>query len=638
MSKIIITIDGNCARIENKRPRFAEYNIEQILLDDLEENKIYKSTVPLSKDADRDRILYFEKCGETVAGEERKDLYFLAYGDGGSLKYAKGFPEDLLKKLVAFKNKILKLHLGKERLVLWITGYIVNKYKNIEIESQHITVSEKIEKRVDFKMTAAVLGKIKRMFPFYIRRVSLPIAPLFENAETIDNVVWLELKMMGRNVPYGLSKRKLGVRSSRNYFAPIARKIRDGFMLFVRRNGKGNIVLVTRRLEEYEKTFQYRFWESVPVSWILYQSGKFVRKVSKKPVNIYFEKESMKAEEGAFEVFDLACGEHSSKNYFIIGETSDDYERLKGHKNVVKKYSPKYYWLLYRADSAITTEAPAHANILRSGNKYIRLRNIQMQFIFLQHGVTYMKCHGNTSAFIRGKEAEPQYIFVGSKKERDIVSDMLRLPEERIFITGLPIFSTIKYRHITQESEDYAAIMLTFKPYEERLDDFENSAYYRTILDLYAILKKYLPEDKILLAAHPRIYYLLETTSLKERIWTGPVSSMLEKAKLLITDYSSVAYNSFYQGAGVLFYQEDLAEYEAICGTLIPNEDEYIGMRAFNLEMFEEKIKQVIQNGKIQLQEARTKEQEEVYKGINSFCDGKNVERIYQTLKDKNMI
>lgn len=672
MSKIIIEVEGNRARIENRRSRFEEYNTQEIILDELIRNKVYRSGVRISKEEDKNKVFYFEKCeqmleeaeenGEAEEAEEngiseeaeeaeeteesegtgeakeRADTYFLVYADGQVLKYTMGSPEVLLKKLIPFKNKIWKLHLGKNQLVLWIAGYIINKYKNIEMGSQRITVGEKIGKAADFKVTTGVLGKIKRMLPCYMQRISLPLDSLLENVEAINNAVWFELNMLGIDVRYGLSKRKRRVLSSKKYFAPVARKIVDGFMMFVRRNKKGNIVLVTRPVDPYEKTLRYRFWESSPVSWLLYQSGRVFRKISKKPVNIYFEKESMKAEEGAFEVFDLACRERSSENYFIIGENTSDYERLKGHKNIVKKYSPKYYWILYRANSAITTEAPAHMNILRSGNKYIRLRNVLIQFVFLQHGVTYMKRHGRASAFVRGREAEPKYIFVGSEKERDIVCDMLRLPEERIFVTGLPIFSTVKYCHITQESEDYVAIMLTFKPYEERLDDFENSGYYHSILNLYGIVKKYISEDKILLAAHPRIHYLLETTSLKERIWTEPISAMLEKAKLLITDYSSVAYNSFYQGAGVLFYQEDLEEYEAICGKLIPNEDEYIGMRAFNLEMFEEEIKHIIREGKIQLSAARTEEQEKVYDSINSFCDGKNAERIYQTLKEQNLI
>ena len=337
-------------------------------------------------------------------------------------------------------------------------------------------------------------------------------------------------------------------------------------------------------------------------------------------------------------MFSLAQKCDTSKNYFIIDGTSEDFEKIKTNPNVIRKYSPKYYWVLYRAGAIISTEAAAHLNILRSSNHYLRTKMIEYKFIFLQHGVTYMKCHGPTSAFVRGREAEPNYIFAGSQKERDVIVDMLRLPEENVIITGLPIFSTIEYGHIGQESDDFVTIMLTFKPYEERLDSFENSEYYRAVIDLYNIVKGYIPEEKILVVAHPRIHYLLEKTDMRDRMWNKPISQVLKITKLLVTDYSSVAYNSFYQGAGVVFYQQDIKEYEEICGKLIPSEEEYIGYRAFDLKEFDQIIKKIIIDGKINLQAARTQQHQKNYKGINAYSDGKNVERIFEELKKRKLI
>ena len=125
---------------------------------------------------------------------------------------------------------------------------------------------------------------------------------------------------------------------------------------------------------------------------------------------------------------------------------------------------------------------------------------------------------------------------------------------------------------------------------------------------------------------------------MKDRMWDRPISQVLEITKLMITDYSSVAYNSFYQGAAVLFYQEDLAEYEKICGSLIPADEEYIGLRAFNLEEFEEMIRRLIPNQRIVMKEARTDEHERNYKSINEFHDGKNVDRIFQKLVELKLI
>ncbi|EOS25715.1 hypothetical protein C806_01842 [Lachnospiraceae bacterium 3-1] len=660
MSQIEIKEENGRLTIYNHRKRKNELDMEEIDLSELIQNKVYGSYVKATKDEDSSRVLYFEpyeedlETGEVQSGDEQEEKqaeidpeadifpkdereYILVYSVNKKIKYTKGAPEIILKRLLPFKIKILSLRMNKRRLSICMVGYFINAYSNLQIGTQNVC-ADNVCSKCEFPITDQKTNIIKMIMRGAIQKIKMGMDEIVDSVSTIDKNISAEIEVNGIKIPYGLPKRKWRVKVSKKYFAPIAKIIRDGFMIFVRRNARGNIVLVTRMADEYETTGKYRFWESKIVSRFLYYCGKIVSNFSKKQVNLYFEKETMKAEEGTYEVFSLASENQTSDNYFIIDPKSEDYERICQDKNVVLKYSPKYYWLVYRANNVITTEAPAHLNILRSGNKYIRFRMIELKFVFLQHGVTYMKCHGPTSAFVAGREAEPEYIFVGSEKERDVVVDMLRIPEERVLITGLPIFSTIPYKHITAESEDFVTIMLTFKPYEERLDNFEKSRYYHAIIELYDILKNYVPEEKILIVAHPRIQYLLETTSLKERMWNRPISQVLEITKLMITDYSSVAYNSFYQGAAVLFYQEDIEEYEEVCGNLIPRDEEYIGLRAFDLQEFEDILGQIIQNQKIVLDVARTKEHEENYNSINEFHDGKNVERIYEKLAELKLV
>ena len=194
-----------------------------------------------------------------------------------------------------------------------------------------------------------------------------------------------------------------------------------------------------------------------------------------------------------------------------------------------------------------------------------------------------MKNLGINSTFSKQKEGESNYMVVSSEKERDVVVEMLGYDEEQLIKTGLGMYSKIEYNHINQKSDNIVTIMLTWKPYEEQLYDFEKSSYYKNVVDIYNMLAKYMKKDNIIIIGHPKAYSLLVNTGLKNSLWNKPISKALEKTKLLITDYSSVCYNSFYQGAGVIFYQEDLEKYEAENGKLIPNNDEYIGKRAFNL-------------------------------------------------------
>ena len=88
----------------------------------------------------------------------------------------------------------------------------------------------------------------------------------------------------------------------------------------------------------------------------------------------------------------------------------------------------------------------------------------------------------------------------------------------------------------------------------------------------------------------------------------------------------------------MIFYQPDLKKYEEENGKLIPNDDEYIGYRVLNNNDLEKVLDKIIENKKIKLSEARTKEQEKIYETINEFHDGKNTERVLKKLKEEKII
>ena len=396
--------------------------------------------------------------------------------------------------------------------------------------------------------------------------------------------------------------------------------------------------LVKRLKEPVENTFKFRILESTIMSFFMYHLGKFLKNRRRKKINLYYEKFAGKAEEGVFD-FCKKCNEsETTNNYFVIDENSPDYERIKDNKFVVPKHSFKYYWLVYNSSHLISSDSPIHVNIVRSNNIYIRKALYENNFVFLQHGVTYLKAHQQNSPYGKGKEAEPAYMIVGSEKEKDVVCDMLNIYEENILNVGLPIFDTIEYEHINNETDDFITIMFTWKPYEEHLYDFRESSYYQDVVEIWNMLSRYIDKNKVCIIPHPKVFNLLMNTDMKDSVWQGPISEILKKSKLLITDYSSVAYNSFYQGSGVIFYQPDLKLYEQENGDLIPGNDEYIGERVFTIDELEDVIKETVIDGKINLDRVRTEEFKEIYKSINQFSDGKNMERLYDRLVQLKII
>lgn len=542
---------------------------------------------------------------------------------------ALGTPQEVYSKLIVAYSFSPHASINKSKLNIWINGYVYNPLK-INFDNLCLFVCDKNEKTINLNQSTEKFRK--RNFIFHkTQKITFDIADLlYENAKINCNI-YISLTVDGEKlffpVTYGLIKKK-----TRMNYVPFKSKYLSDYAIHLRKSMGGNLVFVRRLKEKQEFQLDFRIKESKIVSFVLYYLAKIYNLFAKKNVNLFYEKFASKAEEGAYNLFLEAKKRNTSESYYIIDSHSSDYEKIKNQEGVVVKFSWQYYWLLYVSSNFIATEAPIHINIIRSNNKYFRKSTFQKQFIFLQHGVTYLKCHDVNSPFVNGKEATPSYICVGSEKEKDIVSEMLNLYEEQILVTGLPVFSNIKWESMNESSKDIITVMLTWKPYEEYLTVFEESTYYKFTIGIYEMLKKYIPEDRIIIIPHPKIAHLMKNTKFKDNIWTEDISKALSVSKLLITDYSSVCYNSFYQGGGVVFFQPDLEYYEKVNGKLIPSEDEYIGFRTFNMEELEEVCSKGLVDKKIDLSYFRNRDFIDRYLTINEFTDGKNLERICQEL------
>ena len=640
MSKICVEFQDDVLTIRCVRTRMTPEDTETANVTGIEFGRKYRTNMPVRNKAQKNKIFYMEPV--QVAVKNPASLPILAEGtkDGPVLAvwsndkyiyYGYLLRSSVYKEIIKFSYKVLYLGLSRRYLSLWMIGYFQTG-SEIPIQGQRFYIESTM------KIDSALIPKWKLLLQHNFQHFKIPLESLLSEDTQINNMLNIMLNVNGLELDYRLGKKFRSIGANiRHYYAPYKSRYLKDFAIHVRRTDRGNFSIVKRPKEEVERGLRFKIMESRGISWLLYHLGKWWGKHGRN-VNLFYEKFSEKAEEGAFDLFLMARDSQSSRNYYIIDEHSEDYQRIRGEKNVVRKYSLKYYWLLYRVNYYISTEAPAHLNLLRSNNKYFRKSTCEHPFIFLQHGVTYLKCQGPTSTFVAGKEGEPQYIIVGSEKEKDAVCDMLKLPEERIWNTGLPIFSKIDYKHINQDSEDKAVIMLTWKTYEEHLQDFEQSEYYKNVIRIYQMLSRYLEPSKIIIVPHPKVVDLLARTDMKDSVWKKPISEVLGVTKLLVTDYSSVCYNVFYQGGGVVFYQPDLELYEMESGRLIPSDDEYIGARVFDPEALEEVLQNIIQDGRIILDKARTSEHEARYQSINEFSDGENLARIYRKLVKKKIV
>jgi hypothetical protein len=422
------------------------------------------------------------------------------------------------------------------------------------------------------------------------------------------------------------------------YYVPfsVRRDFKHSRCVHLRRTSTGRLVIVRRKLEPIERTVRFRFLESRIFSLALSAAARIANVFTNRKTIIFYEKFAEKAEEGTFELFQNVRRLPGCRPYFVIDTASPDFKRIQDHADsgVVAKFSLRYYWLLYRATVFIGTEIPTHLNILRSNNVRLRRHLYKETFVFLQHGITYLKSQSLTSSYIGGREGEADYITVSSEKERDVIVRDLHYDQKRVLITGLAQFSLLEYQHINDDSDDIVTVMLTWKPYDEILNDPSTSVYCQNLLQTIEVVSDYVPRQNLRIIAHPKTARALAKTSLETLLWQGPINEALRSTKLLITDYSSVCYNVFYQGGAVIFYQPDLERYEQEVGPLIPRDDEYIGTRAFSVAELHHVLANAInRDGHIALNNMRTAQYERNNEAINPYHDGKNIERVFQALK-----
>lgn len=574
------------------------------------------------------------------ANQKRNEMYFILYTNR----------QQMYRHFIHFKHRRESVRFTKDSFCLKFSGCVFSdKWKDFDIQQAEVVVDQ--NHRYGYT-TVLRKGKNYQRFCCHI-----PLASIVSQETDINNPihmeVWIAIRRdaddmehceeevvhLAERLSFNIGHKSKKKKPTKFYYVPIAAVYYMNKALFVRKNVHQNYTLVVREKEAIEYDQDFLQMESRSRSRWMFYVGKIRRHFQKIPVNLYYEKYSMKAEEGTFEIFEASLSSEKSKNYFILDQNSPQWEELSKHSNVVRKYSKEYYRLLYCADCFISTETSSHLNVHRAINKYVRTSLLEKKFIFLQHGVTYLKCQGSGSVFGKGKEGEPTYIMVGSEKEAKAVSRMLHIPRERCVIAGLPIFDTIEHEHIDGNSDDVVTIMLTWRPSEEYLvGHFEDSSYHKKVCEIYRILEQYIDRKKIIIVPHPKVAELLKRTELGKLVWNGTVSEVLKKTKLLVTDYSSTCYNVFYQGGAVIFYQSDLEEYEKEIGHLVPRDDEYIGYRAFDLTDLEVCIGKGITDGHIDLSLLRTEDFQKRYREINQFSDGRNIDRIVEYMIDKAII
>ncbi|WP_434797694.1 bifunctional glycosyltransferase/CDP-glycerol:glycerophosphate glycerophosphotransferase [Terrisporobacter vanillatitrophus] len=329
------------------------------------------------------------------------------------------------------------------------------------------------------------------------------------------------------------------------------------------------------------------------------------------------------------------------KVYFAINKECDDYKKVKKYGKVVKMDSLKYKLLFLYSSKIISSHADEWV-INAFDKKRGFLKDLyKFDFIFLQHGITkddlsswLHKQHKNIKLFITAVEDEFKSIVYGS----------YGYDRENVKLTGFPRFDFLKCSNKRQ-----IVIMPTWRKniskdpikgtsLREYDDNFKNTNYFefynnlindKRVLDIL-MEKKYTAKFCI----HPS--FEQQAIDFKSNDYVDVSTQIPDYQKefneneLLITDYSSVAFDFAYLKKPVIYTQFDKENFfqgHTYNKGYFDYEENGFGIICYNYETSVNEIVDMIKNG-CEINKKYIDRIDSFYQ----YTDNKNCKRVYKEI------
>jgi CDP-glycerol glycerophosphotransferase (TagB/SpsB family) len=307
---------------------------------------------------------------------------------------------------------------------------------------------------------------------------------------------------------------------------------------------------------------------------------------------------------------------------------------------VIRFMSFKHMVYLYAAKLLIASESKGHCYDIRIQKGKLKRALDKKKIVFLQHGVIAFK----KVEFFKKSKNKMDLFVVSSDYEKEIIKKYFEYNDREIINTGLCRWDVLEDR--VDINNRQILIMPTWRAWMDGVSDqqFIDSDYYKNYFELlnskelYKIIRR--NNIKLNFFIHPKFKEYIGNFSVENeniniyQFGEIELNKLLMEASLLITDYSSVAWDMYYQKKPVIFYQFDIDDYDMYQGSYIDMETELYGDRVFQTEELINVVKEYI------AREFKEKEQFADMRSIYlSHVDKNNCERTYNAIMErKDMI
>lgn len=286
------------------------------------------------------------------------------------------------------------------------------------------------------------------------------------------------------------------------------------------------------------------------------------------------------AQDNAEHLYRWVMTHHPEVNaWFALSTSSPDWKRLREEGfRLVAHGSSEHTRLLLAADHLLSSHVD-HYVVAPLNTK--RFGVPRWSYTFLQHGVTV----GDISRWLNGKPI--RRIISASRSEHDaFIADGTPyvFTEHEAALTGFPRHDALL--HIAQSTDSGSDSILIVPTWREHLlgpqsgkgnfralaDSFLDSAYFNSWHeflrsdDLAGLAKR--TGKRIVFLPHPNLEPHLDAWSLpphvQKQTYAGSnIQEVIASASVLITDYSSIAFDAAYLGTPIVYFQFDRSDFYA---------------------------------------------------------------------------
>lgn len=248
---------------------------------------------------------------------------------------------------------------------------------------------------------------------------------------------------------------------------------------------------------------------------------------------------------------------------YVISKNSADYNKIRKEDVVEYRSKNHYYYFLY-AKYLISAEIMGISPNEQLYYRLVKYGIIKLNGynIFLQHGIT-----NNYIPYMNPENTKLDLFTCGAIPEQKYMIEKYGYNSKVAINTGFARFDRLQKNC----NKKFILIMPTFRKWLKYSDSLVGTEFYNNynkILNDDEIIKK-IEEKNYKLIFYPHIIFqkfVNEFKSDSDSVIIAPfekydVQQLLKDSNLLITDYSSVAFDFAYMGKKTIYFQFDIDEY-----------------------------------------------------------------------------